>query len=452
MKINIEINEAGRSEDGLAAIIVKVPEDETEVRLALPFDSLYELYGVPDETSLDFLLIAGLCYVIDKMVARRDTIDFWTRNLEVEFPVADVAIWNDSLDNLTKAVNFLTGDVWSISFRKRKEKVFQAPPPKRRRNPLPKLKTIDAVCSFSGGVDSFIGALDLLESNEFEGIQLLGHYDAPGAKSAQQSLFKQVKAEYPGKAELLQVRVSQIPGKTNESTLRSRSLVFIALGIYVARADGENVPVFMPENGFIALNIPLTPSRGGSCSTRTMHPYFLTKLGGALEKLGINNKIINGLELKTKGECVTQCANRQLLTSIIDRTVSCSHGTRKQNWVRRGRQVKNCGYCVPCLIRRAALNTLDLDKSQLYGIDVCQGELTYDDQKSSANDLRAVVNTLVANKKESDFKGDIIGIAPTDKLDERAKLLVRGFNEIKTLFRDKASPAILNSFGLESVE
>ncbi len=451
MKVNIEINEKNRRNDGLAEIIVKSPENDLEASLALPFNDIYELFGTPDETSLDLLIIASLCYVIDKIIPRRDSFDAWTRSLQVELPVANVTKWNGALDKLTKAINFLTGDRWDISFRKRNEIIFEPPTPKRRRKPLPRLAKIDAVCSFSGGVDSFIGAVDLLEGNEFAGIQLIGHYDAPGAKSAQQGVFEQVKAEYPNKAELLQVRVSQTPGKSYESTLRSRSFVFMALGIYIARAAGDTVPVFMPENGFIALNIPLTPSRGGSCSTRTMHPYFLSQLEGALEKLGIKNKIINPLQLKTKGECVAQCRNRQLLTSIIDRTVSCSHGTRKQNWVRRSYQVKNCGYCVPCIIRRASLHALKLDKPHLYGIDVCQGELAYDDQKSSTNDMRAVINTLMADKNESDFRGDIIGIAPTDRLSERARLLVRGFNEIKTLFRDKASRDNLASLGLRNL-
>ncbi len=207
----------------------------------------------------------------------------------------------------------------------------------------------------------------------------------------------------------------------------------------------------MPENGFIALNIPLTPSPGGSCSTRTMHPYFLKELGNALVKLEISNKIINPLELKTKGEAVSQCENQKLLSSVIDHTVSCSHGTRKQNWTRKSPHVKNCGYCVPCLIRRASLHTLNLDKPSLYGIDVCQGELTYDDQKDSSNDLRAVINTLTANKNESDFRGSIIGIAPTDNLTARAKMLVRGFDEIKNLFQDKATNAVKDSLGLKKL-
>lgn len=106
---------------------------------------------------------------------------------------------------------------------------------------------------------------------------------------------------------------------------------FLLQSAYTRRAAGENVPLFMPENGFIALNIPLTPSRGGSCSTRTMHPYFINKISQVLKDLSIKNEIINPLELKTKGECVSECLNKNLIGSIIEQSVSCSHGTRKQN-------------------------------------------------------------------------------------------------------------------------
>lgn len=449
MKINIEINETSRNSDGLATISVKVPDLDLQSTLALPFEEIYDRCKIPDDTNLDFLLIASLCYAIDKTVSRSNAFDFWTRDLEVEFPVSDVDKWEGAAKNFTEAINFLTGDVWSISFRKRKETVFQAPPPKRRRKIKPRLSTTEAVCSFSGGVDSLVGAVNLLTSGDYQGIHLIGHYDAPGAKKAQQLLFERVKAEYPDKAELLQLRVSHNPAKANESTLRSRSLVFIAIGLYAARAAGENIPLFMPENGFIALNIPLTPSRGGSCSTRTMHPYFLNKISQVLKDLSIKNEIINPLELKTKGECVSECLNKNLLGSIIEQTVSCSHGTRKQNWIRKTAEVKNCGYCVPCLIRRASLHTSDLDKPQRYGFDVCSGELTCDDERNSANDFRAVINTLKAGKNESDFKKDVVGIAPTDKLDERSRLLVRGFNELENLFADKATPEVLRSIGLK---
>jgi hypothetical protein len=105
--------------------------------------------------------------------------------------------------------------------------------------------------------------------------------------------------------------------------------------------------------------------------------------------------------------------------------VSCSHDTRKQNWVRKKAEVKNCGYYVLCLIRRTSLHKVGLDNSDCYGFDLYAGELKYNDDKNRANYLRAVINSLRIGKNEPDFKKDIIGIAPTDELDERSQMLVR---------------------------
>ena len=94
--------------------------------------------------------------------------------------------------------------------------------------------------------------------------------------------------------------------KNVEPSLRSRSIVFIGLGIYAASEVGAEIPLLAPENGTIALNLPLTPSRSGSCSTRTMHPFYLDTLRSVLNDLGLKNSLTNPLGLKTgKGECVT---------------------------------------------------------------------------------------------------------------------------------------------------
>ena len=261
----------------------------------------------------------------------------------------------------------------------------------------------------------------------------------PALGKPQHDLFEKIQPHYSGKAVLTHARVSHKPLKALESTLRSRSFVFIALGLYAARSAGEDIPLYMPENGFIAMNVPLTPSRFSSCSTRTMHPFFLAQLRGVLAKLGIKNEIINPFELKTKGECVSECANRNLLKTVINDSVSCSHGSRKQYWANRSRETRNCGYCVPCLIRRASLNKAGMDNPRLYGLDVCAGELNYDDDRTSADDLRAIINALRSDKTAADIEEDIIAVAPVDNLEQQARMIERGFTEIKTLFLEKGT-------------
>lgn len=449
MKIDIHIDENTRREDGLSRILVETPGDGVPHELDISFAELFIRCRVPDELVLDLLIVASLTYVVDKTVPRASSFDFWTREFNIQFPVADPTLWRQVSGDLEETLNFLTGDLWKISFRKREPGLFIEPSRERKRKPLPeKLENVRAVCSLSGGTDSLAGAVELLEKKGDGSIHLIGHYDAPGAKKAQQQLFAELAEAYPLKANLTQVRVSHKPVKANESTLRSRSFVFMAIGIFAARAAGEEIPVYMPENGFIAMNLPLTPARAGSCSTRTMHPFYLDRLRETLSGLGVRNPIVNPLELKSKGECLTESPNLPLLKSVVDGSVSCSHGTRKQTWARRTKEIRNCGYCVPCIVRRAAMHKAGLDRGDRYGLDICTGEIKYDDDNDRANDLRAVVNLIVSNKSIAEIQREIVAVAPVDRLTERAKIIARGINEIRTLLDEKGAKEVRRAIGI----
>lgn len=449
MKISILIDGKNRNLNGLARIVIEVQDLETSYALHLPFDGLFARFATPDSLSVDLLITASICYVVDKVVPRSTAYDFWTRDLELQIPVANLKLWKAANREFTRTLNFLTGDHWKLSFSSSDTPVFETPQRKKGRRKSPnKLEFVDAVCSLSGGVDSLVGAINLLENSDLRGIHLIGHYDAPGTKKPQGELFAAISQKYPNKAELLQVRVSHTPVGSNESTLRSRSLVFFAIGLYAARAAGVKVPLYMPENGFIAMNVPLTPSRVGSCSTRTMHPFFLTQLNSALNKLGIDNPIIYPFEFKTKGECIVECSNLDFFCSIADQTVSCSHGSRKQIWKRRSADIRNCGYCVPCLVRRAALNKAGIDNPATYGIDVCAGELDYREKKSSSDDLRAIINLIRDNRTAAEIEKYILAVAPVSQPRKRALMIERGLSEIRSLFQDKSSKKVLQNVGI----
>lgn len=452
MKIEIRLASSKRQRDGLALLGISVPGLGLDYELDLPFKNLFERCSIPDAIALDFLITASLCYVIDKIVPRKSAADNWTRDFEIDFPVSDPKVWTGVINDLESALSFLTGDVWRISFRAAESGFFRRPLRRRRRRKLvlPKVGVATAVCLLSGGLDSLTGTIDLLEGDAARKILLIGHYDAAGPRSQQASLFAELRKHYPLRAELLQTRVSHKPDGALETSLRSRSLVFMALGIYAARSSGYDVPVFAPENGLIAINVPLTPSRSGSCSTRTMHPFFLEKLTSVLNGVGIRNKIINPFGFKTKGECIIECLNQQLLKTLVETSVSCSHGTRRQNWIRKNSN--NCGYCMPCLFRRAALHVAGLDLGGSYGIDVCEGEQPLDDEGQSGADLRAVVDFLYARKGTDEIAREICGIAPLRDLVRYTAVVERGFNEIRLLFRDKANPSIQQAAGIKKAK
>lgn len=64
-----------------------------------------------------------------------------------------------------------------------------------------------------------------------------------------------------------------------------------------------------------------------------------------LDKVGVPVKIENKYRHRTKGEMLIALSPDQPMTETALSTVSCG------KWKRRSRQ---CGHCVPCIIRRAA--------------------------------------------------------------------------------------------------
>lgn len=164
-------------------------------------------------------------------------------------------------------------------------------------------------------------------------------------------------------------------GGTAAITMRSRSFNFLALAAVAASVvaevtDTNLVPLIVPENGFIALNAPLTPRRVGSLSTRTTHPYFLGKIQNVFDQIGIPATISNPYEFKTKGEMFRECLNPLALQSAAPQTMSCS------NWKRKGHA---CGRCVPCLIRRASFEFAGVADTSIYAEPLTQGAEMGDD-------------------------------------------------------------------------
>ena len=101
-------------------------------------------------------------------------------------PVSDVALWNGARNNLLQLLNFLTGDRWNILFRE----VIEAKPIN-----MEYADSIDAVCLFSGGLDSLVGAIDLLA--EGKRVALVSHHGlGDGTKSIQARVVEVLRQEF----------------------------------------------------------------------------------------------------------------------------------------------------------------------------------------------------------------------------------------------------------------
>jgi 7-cyano-7-deazaguanine synthase in queuosine biosynthesis len=290
---------------------------------------------------------------------------------------------------------------------------------------------------FSGGLDSLVGALDWLEAGKR--LLLVSHYDFGQLANIQQTLAAALGRHYgPEQAHHLGIRV-QFP-QAPELSLRSRSLLYLALGLAVAASFDAATPLIIPENGWISLNPPLTTNRLGSCSTRTTHPYFLEQLAGLWRAVGLETPLINPYQDFTKGEVVRRCRHRELLGRLFSLSLSCARPVVSR-W--QGGGVGACGYCYPCLMRRAALHTLGWDRGKDYRRDgLAEPEtLTH---RARGRDLRAL---LLAVQTWEDAPEEVEarllwGGSPETlpgRLAAARQVLDRGFRELARWLRDQGS-------------
>ena len=164
--------------------------------------------------------------------------------------------------------------------------------------------------------------------------------------------------------------------------------------------------------------------------------------------VGLTNTFENPQETKTKGEAVAKCLNPQLLEETAQISVSCAKRGHTVHWTHR--DAKSCGRCMPCIYRRAALHTVGLD-SELYGDDICRGEVNLNDKGEKPNDFRACLTFLRRNPTIAEISAMLIANGSLDvrRLPDYAAVVQRAMNEIRTLLRDKAIPDIKRLAGVQ---
>lgn len=284
----------------------------------------------------DFLSIALSVITADLAGWRSESADNWTREFDLTIAVADPTFWRTQAEALAAALKFLSTDRWRLTFE---EGGFQPPPPREPVRP-----NEDCVVLLSGGLDSLIGAIDLTK----EGRRALAVSNIVRGDGDNQEAFA---AAIGGGLRHVALNHNATPPWDKEPSQRARSLIFIAFGVLAATAmkayhEGGEVPLYVCENGFIAINPPLTGARLGSLSTRTVHPEFLSRIREILDAADLRVPIVNPYEHTTKGEMLKGCGDQALLKALAAQSVSCGR-YRVFNY-------KHCGRCVPCQVRRAA--------------------------------------------------------------------------------------------------
>jgi 7-cyano-7-deazaguanine synthase in queuosine biosynthesis len=401
-----------------------------EVKLNKLFMGMKRLKLEPNELAMDMLIIACSMYGADTRIDRLKTADdSWTRQIDLFIPVSDVVKWEEQIPLLKKIFGFLTGDIWNITFRTRTGMSGIAPKTKLKKFGMP--YQTDTVCLFSGGMDSFIGAINLLS----KGLQplFLGHAKSSDVSPNQKFCEDALKAAFPTAVFNRLYAFVRIPKKDlfgqEEKTERGRSFLFLTLGSICASALNPGSPskLIIPENGLISLNLPLTPMRTGSHSTRTTHPHYLEMMQSLLDNLRLGVQLKNPYQFKTKGEMLRECADSALVEKTS--TMSCSHPSGRFQSLGNG----HCGTCVPCIIRLASFKAAGKTEVKNYRTDIFdRAQLDTPTKKDNIVAFKYMIEK--SNQNPEYIKGLIRTTGPLGKnVDDYVAIYKRGLAEVENL-------------------
>lgn len=351
----------------------------------------------PMPRAWDLLSIALSVIAADTGVRRDQSPDGWTREIDLQIAVSDPAFWTTQKSLLEAQLRFLTTDLWSITFV---DGGVQPAPPSVSIMP-----SEDCVSLLSGGLDSLLGAVDLV--SKYGKRPYLVSQVAQGDKEKQIYFASKIDG---GVKHLQLNHDANCPG-VNERSQRARSTIFFAYAVLLATTlkryyDGDGVTVYVCENGFISINVPLTTGRLGSLSTRTTHPVYMRLFQSLLSAAGLRVHFENPYQFKTKGEMLASCADQAFLKKSAHLTTSCGR------FARNG--YRHCGRCVPCLIRRAAFHAWgEPDKTQYVYTKLSRDDANharFDDVRSAAMALAEVradgLDRWLADALNSTVMGD----------------------------------------------
>jgi 7-cyano-7-deazaguanine synthase in queuosine biosynthesis len=289
----------------------------------------------------DWLDLLRAIHVAD-LVCHRGENEAWNRFITLAVPLRSPDHLRQWLPLLQEIFGRMTHDHLDI-------RLIQDPAPSPSRFPQRHSPSqIDAVALLSGGLDSACAAIDVLQ--QYKHPCLVSYWASPHIRGAQKQVVTALadKQGHPLQTATFRLTLkhqhAEVPLPASELSQRSRPLLFAGVAATLAAARGLET-VTLGENGVMAINCPLTMGRAGGFSTHTAHPDILTLMGNLFtHMLGQPIRVDNPLLHQTKTEVVADLAAVGL-EDLIPKTHSC--------WI--ARQARHCGVCVPCVVRRFAV-------------------------------------------------------------------------------------------------
>jgi 7-cyano-7-deazaguanine synthase in queuosine biosynthesis len=313
----------------------------------------------------DLLEVATYIYCADQFVSRGGATGSglsagWRRDLRFVIPVREPDRWSSTevTGSLQRVLAFMSDDNARFEFVRE-----TAEPPATEY--LDFGSGSDQVALFSGGLDSLAGVADRLAHGKGR-LLLVSHQSSTKIANRQQELARDLARRFPNRVIHIPVRVHTQVAPATETTQRTRSFLFAALGAAVARVGGTN-QLSLFENGVVSINLPIAGQVVGTSASRTTHPRVLRDLSDFLSVLCQRAfNVVNPYLWKTKAE-VIEVLRDAGHADLAKYTMSCSRVHQMT------RLRTHCGCCSQCLDRRFAALGADLgddDPSEMYAFDL----------------------------------------------------------------------------------
>lgn len=366
----------------------------------------------------DLLHIAAGAYMADRKTARGVR---FSRDLTLRVAVLDSEAWTDEvLDAVAELLGWLTGDVWDVT--------TTPAPAVDLPDHWPSEDHCGPVSLLSGGLDSFMGAVQLLQSGPTP--SLTAHKDSAMAiRNAQRRTWVWLARNFTPPPSYTRAALTQA-GPRIEASSRSRALMFMSLGVAVAIARRARTLV-IPENGYTSINLPLRPNRGGALSTRSTHPETLHRFASILEELGIDVSVENPYEWMTKGEVMSSLVGGEPpegWRAAAAHTLSCSKLDGR--WF-GAKPTFNCGLCVPCMVRRATFLSAGVPDDTTYVFNNVAEDQRRKLIEARRGDIEAVKYAVAGGVDANAI--DAGTWPPGYDLDRAENLVQRGLDELAML-------------------
>mgnify|MGYP000889079089 CR=1 FL=1 len=320
-------------------------------------------FGKLNSLEEDLFNLASGIYAADLAIQREER-EHYIRSIDLNIEVVNLHAFERIKDLLERALLTVSRDNWSIHFVQKKG------------IPVGNFDWLDnegAVLLFSGGIDSMCAAADFVSQNK--NLVLVSHNSQGNTAidNCQRNVHASLEKHFKKTIKHIHIKVfGRKHGKykfpeDRENTQRTRSFLFLTLAALVTRRSGFNKVLYMAENGQFAIHLPLNQARVGPFSTHTADPQFIQDSQDIFRILlsNPNFEIFNPFLYKTKAEVFAVLPKP--LQEVAHFSASCWKVSRIEG-------NKHCGYCIPCISRRIAIEFNKIEFNE-YDFDIFNTDL-----------------------------------------------------------------------------